>query len=274
MSSQARFEVGGQGQAEVLSAENDVARIEEQQHGLALAESEAGTQLKVLMNRDPFSPLGKAVDMLVEVKHVDFPVAQLRAALLANRPEIGMALAEVARAKAQEQLAGREWIPDPALTVQAQRYNYAGQAISELDVGVSMNLPWLNGKKYRAEEKEAASNTEAADQGLGEARIEGLGLLRDQLEKIETLTHHVELYEKQLIPKARQALDAMRISYQSGSATFEDVALSERALWDLESTLREHFADYQMALSDLEAIIGSDAGIFNPAAETPFPKTK
>jgi cobalt-zinc-cadmium efflux system outer membrane protein len=274
VSSQARFEVGGQGQAEVLSAENDVARIEEQQHGLALAESEAETQLKVLMNRDPFSPLGKAADVPVEVKHADFPVVQLRGALLADRPEIGMALAEVARAKAQEQLAGREWIPDPTLTVQGQRYNYAGQAISELDLGVSMNLPWLNGKKYRAEEKEAAGNLEAAEQALGAARIEGLGLLRDQLEKIETLTHHVEIYEKQLIPKARQTLEATRISYQSGGATLQDVALSERTLWDLESTVREHFADYQMALADLQAIIGSDADIFNPAAETPHPKTK
>jgi outer membrane protein TolC len=274
VSSQARFEVGGQGQAEVLSAENDVARIEEQQHGLALAESEAETQLKVLMNRDPFSPLGKAADVPVEVKHADFPVVQLRGALLADRPEIGTALAEVARAKAQEQLAGREWIPDPTLTVQGQRYNYAGQAISELDLGVSMNLPWLNGKKYRAEEKEAAGNLEAAEQALGAARIEGLGLLRDQLEKIETLTHHVEIYEKQLIPKARQTLEATRISYQSGGATLQDVALSERTLWDLESTVREHFADYQMALADLQAIIGSDDDIFNPAAETPHPKTK
>lgn len=273
-SSRSKFGAGGEGQAEVLAAESDVDRIIEQQHDLTLAESEAETQLNVLMSRDPFAAIGKAVDMPVQAEHIDFSTPELRAALLANRPEIGMALADLARAEAQRELAGREWIPDPALTVQAERYNYAGQAISELDVGVSMNLPWLNGKKYRAGEREAASNVDAAEQALDAARIEGLGLLRDQLERIETLAHHVELYERQLIPKAKQALEASRISYGSGGATFQDVVMSERTLWGLESTAREHFADYQMALADLEAIIGSDASIFTPEMETMHPKTK
>jgi len=272
LSSRAKFEVGGQSQAEVLTAENEAERIGERQHDLALAESEAETQLKVLMNRDPFSPLGKVVEMPVEAQHADLSVAQLRAVLLANRPEIEIALADVARAKAQQELARREWIPDPALTAQAQRYNDAGQAISELDLGVSMNLPWLNGKKYRAGEREAASDLEAAERALDEARIEGLGLLRDQLEKIDTLTHHVELFEKQLIPHARQELEADQASYESGGATLQEVVLSEQTLWDLESAAREHLADYQMALADLEALIGSDSGILMP--KTTHSKTR
>jgi outer membrane protein TolC len=115
---------------------------------------------------------------------------------------------------------------------------------------------------------------EAAGQALQAARIEGLGLLRDQLEKIDTLTHHVELYERQLIPKAKQALEATRISYESGGATLQDVVLSERTLWDMESTAREHFADCQMALSDLEAIIGSDPGTFTHATQTTHQRIK
>jgi outer membrane protein TolC len=268
VSTRAIYGAGGQAQGEVLTAENEVARIGEQQHDLALAENAAETQLKVLMNRDPFSPLAKPVDIPVDMPvragHTNFPVTQLRDALLANRPEIGMALADLARAKAQQQLAERERIPDPALTVQAQRYNYAGQAVSELDVGVSLDLPWLNAKKYRAAAREAAGDVEAAEQALDAARIEGLGLLQDQLRKIDALAHHVDLYQNQLIPNARQALEAMRISYQSGGTAFRDVALAEQAFWDLESTAREHFADYQIALSGLEAIIGSDAGISLP----------
>jgi outer membrane protein TolC len=137
-----------------------------------------------------------------------------------------------------------------------------------------MDLPWLNGKKYRAGEREAASNVEAAEQALDGARVEGLGLLRDQLQKIDTLTHHVELFEKQLIPNARRALEATQISYESGGASFQDVVLSEKTLWDLESTAREHFADYQTALTDLEALIGSDSSILTTATETAHSKTK
>ncbi len=284
-SSRAKFGAGVQSQAEVLTAENEVERIDEQEHDLALAESEAETQLKVLMNRDPFSRLGNAVEMPVAAGHAAFSVEELRGALLANRPEIGMALADVARAKAEEELAGREWIPDPALTVQGQRYNDAGQAISELDIGVSMNLPWLNGKKYRAQAREAASEVEAAERALDGARVEGLGLLRDQLEKIDTLSHHVELFERQLIPHARQALEATRNGYESGGATFQEVVVSEQTLWELESAAHEHVADYQMALAELEAIVGSDSGMggmggmglmgsFSSARETTHLKTK
>jgi len=273
-SSRSKFGAGGEGQAEVLMAENEVDRIVEQQHDVTLAESEAETELKVLMNRDPFSPLGKAIDTPVEVEPLNFSVPELRGFLLENRPEIGMAQANLGLAKAERELAGRAWIPDPALTLQAQRYNYAGQAISEIDVGVSMDLPWFNANKYRAGTREAASDVVAAEQALDGARNEGLGLLRDQLEKIEALTHHVELYEGQLIPKAKQALEATRISYESGGTPLQDVVLSERALWDVESTAREHFADYQTALADLEAIVGSNANPNTPTSKTTHTNTQ
>ena len=61
--SRARLEVGNQGQADVLVAENEVNRLEETRHDLLRSVSEDETQLKVLMNRDPFSPLGKPVDV-------------------------------------------------------------------------------------------------------------------------------------------------------------------------------------------------------------------
>ena len=105
------------------------------------------------MNRDPFQPLGKPGGRRIDSSNIS--TERLRALVITNRPEVRMAETALTLAKAKLELAKREWIPDPALSVQAQRYNGASQAASEIAVGISVTLPWLNGKKYRAEEKEA-----------------------------------------------------------------------------------------------------------------------
>src|SRR6202047_4381060 len=55
----------------------------------------------------------------------ELSASRLRPLLLAHRPEIKMAVARIDMEKSKLQLARREWIPDPALTVKAQRYNDA-----------------------------------------------------------------------------------------------------------------------------------------------------
>jgi outer membrane protein TolC len=270
--SRARLEVGNQGQADVLTAEGELVKIAETRRDLQRAVSEDETQLKVLMNRDPFSTLGKTS---LSSAHPALPtVERLRTLLFSNRPEVRMAEANVTAAKAKLELAKREWIPDPALSVEAQRYNGASQVASEVGVGVSFNVPWLNGKKYRAEEKEAQSGVEAAQRAVESARTEALGMLRDQLQKIETFHHHIELFEERLIPNARQTLQTNRTNYEGGKTGFLELVISDRSQREVEAMFQQHLADYQMAVAELEALVGADLHLFSPHQETSKPKSK
>ncbi|MDR3406484.1 MAG: TolC family protein [Chthoniobacter sp.] len=265
--SRAKLEVGNQGQAEVLIAENEVNRLEEARHDLLQSVSEDETQLKVLMNRDAFGPLDRPGNLPSPV-HEHFPLEQLRRLMLNNRPEVRSTAAGVTAATAKLELAKREWIPDPTVTVEAQRYNGASQGISEVDAGVSFNVPWLNAKKYRAEEQEARSEVVAAQRALESARAEALGLLRDQLQKIETSHHHVELFETRLMPTARQTVQANRTNYEGGRESFLDLVMSERSLRELEAMYQQHLADCQTAVAELEALVGSDLGFFSAGRRT------
>ena len=270
--SRARLEVGNQGQADVLTAEGDLARIAEARRDLERAVSDDATQLKVLMNRDPFSSLGKPVESRT---HTALPsVERLRSLVFSNRPEVRMAEAGVTAAKAKLALAKREWIPDPALSVEAQRYNGASQVASEVGVGISFNVPWLNGKKYHAEEKEAQSGVEAAQRALDGARTEALGMLRDQLQKIETFHHHTELFETRLIPNARQTLQTNRTNYESGKTGFLELVVSDRAQRDAEAMYQQHLANYQMAVAELESLVGADLNFFSSHREPSKHKSK
>jgi cobalt-zinc-cadmium efflux system outer membrane protein len=254
--SRTRYENGLENAANVLVAETDYSKLLEARRDLERDLSDAQSQLNTLMNRDAFASVGAPVDAKINEKHLS--VAILRDITLAQRPEVQMARAKIEMEKSKLQLARRAWIPDPAVSVKAQRYNDAAQAVSEFDAGLSFTVPWVNPGKYSAVVREARENVGGAEQGLDREQKEGLRLLRDQLEKIETSHHHVELFRDKLVPQARQAFEANRLSYESGKASFLDWITTQRNLRDIEATARGHLTDYQVAVAELEAIVGAE----------------
>ena len=260
--SRSRYEAGLETAANALIAETDHSKLLETRRDLERNLSDAQSQLNTLMDRDAFAPLG--VPAAASVDHAHLSATRLRGVTLAQRPEVQMARAKIDGEKSKLQLAHRAWIPDPALMVKGQRYNDAAEAVSELDAGVSFTVPWVNPAKYSAGVHEARANLAAAEQGLEREQKEALRLLRDQLAKIETFHHHVELFRDKLVPQAQQAFEATRLSYESGKATFLDWISAQRNLRDIEAMGRDHLAHYQMAVAELEAVIGAD--IYSPAA--------
>jgi outer membrane protein TolC len=262
----AKFEVGAQGQADVLLADNERQKILEARRDLEQKLSAEASTLNVLMNRDPFSPLGRPA--VNQDGSSPGPTERLRRLVLTNRPEVREAQAKVSAAKSKLELAKREWIPDPTVSVEADRYNAASQVVSQVAGGVSITVPWLNGKKYRAEEKEAQNELSAAESEAASAQTEALGLLRDQLTKIETLHHHIELYRNNLLPTAHQTVASYQADYAANKATLLTLLSSQRDLFELETMYYQDLADYQVAQAELEALVGLDQKI--SAAGKPY----
>jgi len=258
--SRSRYEAGLESAANVLVAETDYSKLEEARRDLERNLSDAESQLNTLMNRDAFAPVGTPVSASIDHEHLS--ATRLRTIMLAQRPEVRVARAKIDGEKSKVQLAHRAWIPDPALMVKGQRYNDAAEAVSELDAGVTVTIPWVNPGKYSAGVREARANLAAAEQGLEREQKEALRLLRDQLAKIETFHHHVELFSDKLVPQAQQAFEATQLSYESGKTTFLDWISAQRNLRDIEAMGREHLAHYQMAVAELEAVIGAE--IYSP----------
>jgi outer membrane protein TolC len=259
--SRSRYETGLESAANVLVAETDYSKLLETRTDLERSLSDAQSQLNTLMNRNAFAPLNVLGSVTVNDAHLS--VSRLQAITLAQRPEVQMARAKIEAEKSKLQLAQRAWIPDPALMVKGQRYNDAAEAVSELDAGISFTIPWVNPGKYSAGVREARANLAAVQQGLDREQKEALRLLRDQLAKVETFHHHVELFRDKLVPQAQQAFEATRLSYESGKATFLDWISAQRNLRDIQAMGRDHLAHYQTAVAELEAVVGAD--IYAPA---------
>jgi outer membrane protein TolC len=261
-----RYEVGNGEQADVLTAETDAAKLSEIEADILRRISEAQTALNVLMNRAPQSPL--RAPLTLDFEPVQFSLPQVQAMALAARPEVQRAHSRVEAEKFRVQLANREWVPDPTVTVQAQRYNEANQAVSELDVGVSVPLPFFNPRKYSAGLTEAQRNLESAQHEQESVRTQTLGLVRDQLTKITTAAHHYELYRDKIVPLARQTVQSNRAAYETSSANFLALITAQRVLQDAESTALNHLADYQIARAELDAVIGLEPQLARESIST------
>ena len=252
----AKFEVGTQSQADYLTAQVERQKIIETRRDLEQRLSDEQSRLNVLMNKDPFSPLGRAT--AEELPGYDLSVQRLSEFALVDRPEIRQAQSMLVSASAKLELAKRAWVPDPSVSLQAQHYNAGRQAIGELNAGVSINVPWFNQEKYRAAEREAQSEIMAARGDLERAQTEAIGLLRDQLQKIETMHHHIELYRDQLLPSARQTVSAYQADYETNKATLIQILNAENNLRDLETMYYQDLTDYRIAIAELESLVGAE----------------
>src|SRR5437762_2916615 len=259
--SRSRYEVGKANAAEPLAGEVEASKLLESGQDILRNISAEQSQLNVLMNRDAFAPLGQPEE--IRITSLDLSMNDARALLLASRPEIKIAQAKIDMEKSRVDLSRRNWIPDPAIKVEAQRYNDSRQAASELDAGVSFTVPWVNPGKYSAAVREAKENLAAAEHGLDQTNAESLGLLRDALQRVHTAKHHVELFRDKLVPQARTAFEYNQFAYETGKASFLEWITAQRNLRDLEVMGQQHVADYYAALAELEAVVGADLKLFS-----------
>src|SRR5256885_5168264 len=205
-----RYEVGTQTAADVLMSETEAAKLLEARRDLERNVAAEQSQLNVLMNRDAFATIAVSGD--AHFAHDGFSIASLRSLALSNRPEIRAARARIMAGEASVRLAHRAWIPDPLVKVEGQRYNDTGQSLSEFDAGVSFSVPWGNPRKYSAGVSEARANLAAAQAALERTETEGIGALRDALQKVMTAHHHVELFGDKLVPQTRRAFEASQLA--------------------------------------------------------------
>src|SRR6516165_10025424 len=253
--SRSRYEAGTATQADVLTAQTDAAKLLEARADIERQISEAQSALNVLMNRPAQASLGKPSELVFTPQALS--LEKLQGIALALRPELQRAQDRIDAERFRLELANRQWFPDPALNVKAQRYNSAAQAVSEVDVGVSIPIPWLNWKKYSAGVLEARKSVEDAEREFDAMRVETLGLVRDQLKKVQTSANQYELYRDSILPLARQTIEASRAAYEASTGGFLELITARRTLQDAESAALNRLTEYETAVAELDAIIGN-----------------
>jgi outer membrane protein TolC len=285
-----KFEAGTRPYADVLTAELDLTRLLEDRLDLELEILNQQTELNTLLARSPhdelppptplsFKPLvlppprapstghGEPTDVLL----FDWPVFHHRmlTRALEHRPELYAAERRVASARARVELARRAWLPDPELRLEARQLNGFARGIDEYDTGIFLRLPWLNRRKYQAAIEEAKLNLAAAEQELAALRLETQGRVRTQSRKVQTLQDHFQFLRDNVVPKARQVVEAALIAYREERSGLLELLSAQRVALHAEQTLQQHLVDYLIAVAELDALIGDDAGLLPRVCSAP-----
>ena len=254
--SKAKYEVGARSQADVLAAQTDASRLEQERVRIEQELSAQQSALNVLMNRPATAPLGQPAALAFQP--LGRKATDLESLILAHRPEVAAAERNVSAEQAKLQLAHREWIPDPQALVEARHLRGSSDTFSEYNTGVFFSVPWANPGKYSAGVREAGQNVESARRRLEAAKTEALGMLRDQLRKISSLAQQYQLSRGKIVPLAEQTVQTLQAGYQTDISNYLEVITAQRTLREAEAAASAQLADYLAALAELEALVGID----------------
>jgi cobalt-zinc-cadmium efflux system outer membrane protein len=248
----ARYLGAGGGQAEVLRAQLDLARLHDDVASLARERATARALLNVSMGREPDAPLGPPEPL--DTARLVARAAELDPSLDPRRPELSSAEAGV-RARRHELDAARAAQRWPAFTLGAQ-YMYAPSEPEPHDYGVvvSVELPWLN-PRHGEEVRAAEARLAARESALSSVRLGARYELLEASERLRAARTSFDLLDRELLPGAQQAVDSARGAYRAGGdalAYFEAV----RAVLDVQIERERALARLDAALADLERATG------------------
>jgi len=252
-----KLESGQETQGNVLTAETDLAKLDESAFDLERQVADEEALLNMLMNHPAHAPLGRPAPPVFA--EVILPSDKVETAALAHRPELLAAAKKIEAAQARLDASRRNWIPEPSVRLAADRYNGASQAVDDLMAGISFDIPWFQRDKYAAATRENRELLSNARYELDSLRAQTAEMVREQLTKIQTFRHHYELFRDKVAPLARQSIEATRESYASGKTGLTQVLAAQQNAQDSDSMLLQHLTDYQIALAELSSLAGAPA---------------
>jgi len=128
---------------------------------------------------------------------------------------------------------------------------------SEATVMFSISLP-IWGEKNEGKRDEASAMLEAAVQQHEDASQLLRARLVSLLSNNRDATRRAVLFANELLPKAKQAHEAVETSYRAGKASLLDVFDSRRRLLDVETEMWRSKADQYMSRAEIDALFGTE----------------
>ncbi len=252
-----RYAVGQAAQADVLKAQTQLGRMREELLRMERERPVIEAELVRLLGRR-----GNAAPIAVEapgMRDTAFKLESLQETALRERPQLlGLQSAIDRNGKALE-LARKESDPDFELRfVYGQRdKNQMGAAREDLvSLTVAMNLPVWRKSKTEPRIAEAQALREQTQEMQQAQQNEVLARLRQQLAITEQSRKSVRLYETDILPQARLAVEATLAAYRVSRADLLMLLDSQMTLFGYEISGARERANFNKALAEIELLTG------------------
>lgn len=247
----ASYEVGGAGQHDLLNLGVLRRQLDDRLGEFDRRERELLAALGSALDTSP--PPAIETPALTPAAAIPGTLEELVGAAVSGNPTLARleALGQAERASAVA--AEREAWPDPAVWA-----GYRGRApvgevddgVNQVSVGFSIPLPTSARARWGAQEAAHEALARASDAEAAAVLAELRAGLDGSLARLERATGKATFYRDDLIPAARDALDATLSAYRVGRADFASLVAAQVQLLDLERTARD--ADAQAVLATVE----------------------
>ena len=260
------YQVGDGRQADVLRANVELARMQEDIIRMETMRTTMAARLNALRLEPSDAPVGAA---RLPVFPAEVPSLDSLARLAEqNRPMIRAGVQDVDAASASARLAQREIWPDIQFGVQYGRQNGAmgPQNMASLMVGASLPI-FANSRQYQMREETNAMHAMAmAD--LAAMRAETRGAVAESQASLVRARRLGELYRTSVLPQAEATVTSSLASYRVGTVNFMTLLDAQMTLNRYRQELFTLEADEGKAWAELEMLTGRvlvDAHTAQPA---------
>lgn len=256
----ARIATGAAQPGDVLMATLEFSALQEQLISFRQQVAATAAELNRLAGRDvslPIMPPSAIESELPQWNH-----DMLRQIARQSQPELNAARLrtaaaqwgiEVARLKRRPDLTfGAGWV-----LMDAPGSTMSGAGTDSFTLGVTASIPmWQS--KYDAMTAEASSQYTAAHASEEEVALKLDAMLRDLWEQARASQQTVELYEKSILPQARQTFEADQKSLVNNTVTFDRVVRDYRTLLNLELGYHRALGQLATTLARICQTVGVD----------------
>ena len=255
-SAHAGYASGRTAQASLVRIEIEKTHIEHDQIMLASEREVIEGRINALLHRAPSATLPPPPARMDILGTADLDLSSLQEVAL-HRAEVAAADARIDAAEATAGLARREYLPD--FGAGATYNSMWDDPEHRVMLGVSLNMPLQFGRRSAA--------VDEAEAELIQRRSERAALADSVAADVEAAHHallaadHVmDLYDKRLIPSARDSVASARAAFETGNADLDLLLEAEGALRDAQLSYVGAVAERNRRFAELQRTIGEIPG--------------
>jgi outer membrane protein, heavy metal efflux system len=260
----ARYEKALVPEQDVWQADVELARQTERQLTLIRTRRVAVARINTLMHVPLDSPLPSPPSRLTVGDGLP-TVEELRSRAIAQRPDLQALANRIAADEAALRLAEKDFCPDFEVMAAYDGFWQPPQQALQAQVGLRLNLPVSNPRRYaaiREAEARIAEKKAQLESAIDQVRFQ----LQDAYEQVVESEKIVRLYEKTTLPAARANVAAARSAYEAGKVPFLTLVEAQRNAVSLLDRYYEFIAQYYRRKATLERTVG---GSLAPNAAAP-----
>ncbi|MEX1136792.1 MAG: TolC family protein [Balneolales bacterium] len=252
------YETGQSSQIDVIRIQIEIDKIQTRIKQMQDKLEPLQTEFNTLLNQEPKEEI--SIPMPMERHLLTIAPDEILQRIQAQSPRLSQLDHQRQAAKHALDEAHLDGLPSFGIGVEVMAPNYMYMPLMPGDrfgvvASISVKVP-LYRNRYNAQKREARLNIRSI-----EAQKTGVvnRLSSDaekQLQEYRDAQYRITLYEDNLMPKTRQALDISMEAYTTEAGSFEELIQLQQQILDYEMLLNTAYVERNIAIAELEYLYG------------------